>query len=118
MSLLYPDKIKVVQITMDVETKVTKESLPLNLKAYVEVENRILYGWDGSVIRSHTRVYIPNRRVMQNGVFKRFNLNKGDMLTFIKINGETPAPQDRIRHPILMVTKVGAQRSQHIELIV
>ena len=118
MSLLYPDRVEIIQVTMDVETKVTTEALPIKVSAYIELENRILYGWNGTVLRSHTRVYIPNRRVMQNGVFKKFNLNKGDMIIYTKINNEIPAPQDRIRQPILMVTKVGAQRSQHIELLV
>ena len=117
MSLLYPDRIKIIQITMDVELKVAVEAEPIFTKAYVEVENRLLYSRDGTMIRPHTRIFIPNRKVLNKGVRKKMDLCKGDMVILVKVSGETPSTDDQIRKPILMVTKVGHQRSQDIELL-
>jgi len=115
---MYPDKIKITQITMDNELKVTVEASPIFSKASIEVENRELFGRDGTVVRSHTKVFIPDRRVMQDGVFKYMNLQKGDMIEYLKVSGRVPAAQDQVRHPVLMVSRVGHQRAQFIELLV
>ncbi len=119
MSLLYPDRIKIIQITMDTGLKVTIEAEAIHTKAYVEVENRILYSRDGSVIRPHTRIFIPDKKILMNdGTYKKLNLNKGDMIILIKVSGGIPSTQDQVRKPILTVTKMGHQRSQHIEVLV
>lgn len=117
MSLLYPDKIKIIPTLIDSELKGITESQEIITKAYVEDESRLRYTKDGTVIQPNTMIFIPDRKIFQNGVLIRLSLKKGDMIIILKMHGEDVILQEQVRREVILVNRVGAQRKQHLEVI-
>jgi len=118
MSLLYPDRIRIVPVTTDNELKTTVEETPIDVSAYVEEESQIGFTKDGTVIVPHIKVFIPAKKVIQKGILKTLSLKKGDMLIVKRLHGQEVIEQEQIRRTILSVQRIGSQRNTHIEVIV
>lgn len=97
MSLEYPDRVKIIPITMDVELNTSTEGDLIRSDAYVEDENKIRYSNDGAIIEPKTLILLPSKVVIK----------KGDLISVIKLRGVDVIESEQTRRKVLLVFRAG-----------
>ncbi len=117
MSLMYGDRIKITTVDMNNELKIATKEKIYSLKAHVENTNILLTGFNGTVVSAYTRIFIPNRKVMQDGQLRNMEIKKGDMLSIIKLQGQTLIESEQTARPIIEISRLGFYKNRHLQVL-
>jgi len=105
MSLYYPDQVEITPITRNTNFRTETEDYAFKSKAYVEDDDRIVYGSDGQPVRPSKRIFLPFNTKIAEGDSIRVTKRAGKEVTDV---------EQRVR----MVSLVGTFGGSHLEVLV
>ena len=106
MSVFFLDRVTRTAITTDSTYGNKTEVETKNIKAYVELEDKIERGIDGTPIRPYRFVMLPKGTV----------LNKGDFITLTKRSGKAVSGNDAVRREVLEILSARGISISHLEI--
>ncbi len=105
MSIYFVDEVQITPIIRNATFRTETEGATTTVEAYVEDDDRITYGRDGTPIRPAKRVFLPF------GI----SIAEGDMIRITKRFGTIVTETSK---QVSGVSPVGAFEGSHIEVVV
>lgn len=106
MSIMFPDKIKVYNNTLDSTYGNISSQSTYTTKAYVEYEDVVKRDSQGNALGPRRVIFIP----------EGLTINVGDYIEILKIKGRTPTTLEAIKREVVQTIPAGGMKESHIEL--
>ncbi len=107
MSLAYPDKVQVTNITRDATNGKQTDGTPFTSKANVEDESEIRYASDGTPITPVMLIIFP----------PDVTIAMGDKVEIKKLHGSTPTTDEAKERFVRQAARVGGGSASHVEVM-
>ncbi len=105
MSIYFVDEVQITPITRNSTFRTETEGATITVEAYIEDDDRITYGRDGTPIRPAKRVFLPFGT----------SIAEGDMVRTTKRFGTTVTETSK---QVSRVSPIGAFEGSHVEVVV
>ena len=109
MSYIFPDEVRIFNITRDVIHKIETEINNYLSDAYIEDEDKVAKSTQGNVVTPRTLIFLPNTAT---------NINKGDYIQITRIKNIviTSDMQLGIKRKVTKVGLAGGTSLSHLEV--
>ena len=104
MSIYFTDQVQVTPITRDAKFRTETEGTPFTSDAYVEEDDKVVYGSDGAPIKPARRIFLPYGT----------SIAEGDFVKITKKNGFSITDKDR---KVKGISYIGSFGSSHLEVL-
>ena len=108
MSLTYPDKVQVTNITRDATHGTQTEGVPFTSKAYVEEESQVRYNAEGAPVEPYLLVILP----------KGTTIAMGDKVQITELHGKAPTTDEARERFVRRAPRVGGGSVSHVEVLI